>query len=291
MIAHRLSTVQRLRHHHHDGARPDRGARQLRRAPAREHQVPRHGRRGERLSPGGSRDDRPRPRQLARHGIRPQPVPADPARRARGRGGAGRELSREPRHRPRRPRRAARPLARQAVLGGRGLGRGGGADRAAPRPARAAAAPGEARLDGARPRAARRPLVQAPGLAALRRGDRPAGRRRAHAVLGHPRGRARGASGAGRKAARARLAPGLPRRGGRPRGPGGGARRSRLGRERAGLRLLRPAPALQGDRGPDRGLRRARRPGGAAARRRAPARPRLRRDPRRPRRRRRAGSA
>ena len=99
------------------------------------------------------------------------------------------------------------------------------------------------------------------------------------------------ASGAGRKAARARLAPGLPRRGGRPRGPGGGARRSRLGRERAGLRLLRPAPALQGDRGPDRGLRRARRPGGPAADRRAPARPRHRRDPRAPRRRRRHGSA
>ena len=254
MIAHRLSTVQDCDTHHHDGARPDRGARNLRRAPRA---------RAPSSAPWPASRP-PEPRQGARSAmtglvlgswpgveVRPQPVPADPARRARGRGRAGRELPRKPRHRPRRPRRAPRPLARQAVLGGRELGRGRGADRPAPGPARRCGrARCQARLDGARPRAARRPLVQAPGLAALRRrcwrgsptGRSPSPRAPAPTVL----------------AAYPALAgkplehiwhPAYPGEALAPGGPGGGARRLRLDAAPSG------SSATAASSGPTRGSR------------------------------------
>ena len=71
------------------------------------------------------------------------------------------------------------------------------------------------------------------------------------------------------------------------RGPGGRPRRARLGRGGARLRLLRPAPALQGGRGSHRRLPAAPRPGGAPPRRRPAAGRGLRRRLARPRRRRR----
>ena len=92
-------------------------------------------------------------------------------------------------HPARRARRAPGALARQGVLGGLELARGRGADGAAPGAARGPAAADQARLDGPRPRAPRRQVVQAPRLAALRRADGAARRRRAHPVGGHPRRR------------------------------------------------------------------------------------------------------
>ena len=168
--------------------------------------------------------------------------------------GCGSWLPREPRHRARRAGRAPHPLAGQGLLGGFELARGGGADGPPPGAAGGAAAADQAGLDGPRPRSPRRQVVQAPGpgrlyaalLARLADGALTLSEGTKPAVLA--------AYPVLAEAPHPCLAPGLSRRGAVAGSPGGGARRLRLDRGRTGLRLLRPAPALQGRGGSDPGL-------------------------------------